>query len=104
VHYRGHNKAMEAKIPKGKVHDPYSYEIETWAQLEPLFPKAKRVNYAKVVPILEHRVESSPSAKRVAAGDGAKPSPQANAGDSAGANAGSDGIQPARTPREGGAA
>jgi tetrathionate reductase subunit B len=96
VHYRGHNKAMEAKIPKGRVHDPYSYEIETWTQLEHLFPKSKRVNYAKVVPILEHKVESSPSAKRVAAGDSAKPSPQANAR--------AEGIQPTRTPREGGAA
>jgi tetrathionate reductase subunit B len=48
VAYKGHVKAMEAKIPKGRVHDPYSYEIETWAQLESLFPKPKRVFWAKV--------------------------------------------------------
>jgi tetrathionate reductase subunit B len=48
VVYKGHNKEMEAKIPKGKVHDPYSYEIETWTQLEPQFPKKNRVMWAKV--------------------------------------------------------
>jgi tetrathionate reductase subunit B len=50
VTYRGHEVAMEAKIPKGKMHDPYSYEIETWAQLQPQFPKEKRVIWAKVEP------------------------------------------------------
>jgi tetrathionate reductase subunit B len=48
VAYLGHMKEMESKIPKGKVHDPYSYEIETWTQLAPIFPKAKRVQWAKV--------------------------------------------------------
>jgi tetrathionate reductase subunit B len=47
VDYKGHNKAMEAKIPKGKVHDPYSYEIETWTSLDSTFPKRKRVLWAK---------------------------------------------------------
>ena len=47
VDYKGHNKAMEAKIPKGKVHDPYSYEIETWTSLDSRFPKRKRVLWAK---------------------------------------------------------
>jgi tetrathionate reductase subunit B len=47
VHYKGHNVAMEAKIPKGKMHDPYSYEIETWTSLESSFPKPKRVLWAK---------------------------------------------------------
>jgi len=47
VDYKGHNKAMEAKIPKGRVHDPYSYEIETWTSLESNFPKRKRVLWAK---------------------------------------------------------
>jgi tetrathionate reductase subunit B len=50
VSYRGHRPEMEAKIPKGRVHDPYSYEIETWTQLEPLFPKKKRVIWARVDP------------------------------------------------------
>jgi tetrathionate reductase subunit B len=48
VVYKGHEKAMESKIPKGKVHDPYSYEIETWTQLESQFPKKKRVIWANV--------------------------------------------------------
>jgi hypothetical protein len=48
VAYRGHAKEMEAKIPKGRIHDPYSYEIETWTQLAPSFPKNKRVEWAKV--------------------------------------------------------
>ena len=47
VDYKGHNKDMEAKIPKGKVHDPYSYEIETWTSLDSTFPKRKRVLWAK---------------------------------------------------------
>ena len=47
VVYRGHNKAMEQKIPKGKAHDPYSYEIETWASLEPVFPSEKRVKWRR---------------------------------------------------------
>ncbi len=48
VAYLGHSVEMEAKIPKGRVHDPYSYEIETWTQLAPSFPKEKRVQWAKV--------------------------------------------------------
>lgn len=48
VDYKGHEKQMEAKIPKGRVHDPYSYEIETWTQLQSSFPKSKRVMWAKV--------------------------------------------------------
>ena len=47
VTYRGHSVAMEAKVPKGKVHDPHSYEIETWAQLESQFPRGKRVVWMK---------------------------------------------------------
>jgi hypothetical protein len=50
VVYKGHEKAMEKKIPKGRLHDPYSYEIETWAQLEAEFPRRKRVTWAKVDP------------------------------------------------------
>ena len=50
VAYKGHNKEMEKKIPKGRIHDPYSYEIETWAQLEAEFPKRKRVQWARVEP------------------------------------------------------
>jgi tetrathionate reductase subunit B len=48
VSYMGHEKAMEAKIPKGRIHDPFSYEIETWAQLDASVPKRKRVVWAKV--------------------------------------------------------
>ncbi len=50
VAYRGHKVEMEAKIPKGHVHDPYSYEIETWTELQALFPKPKRVLWARVDP------------------------------------------------------
>ncbi len=59
VAYKGHVKAMEAKIPKGRVHDPYSYEIETWAQLAPLYPKEKRVIWARVAPQLEHPTDAT---------------------------------------------
>jgi tetrathionate reductase subunit B len=59
VAYKGHEKAMEAKIPKGRVHDPYSYEIETWTQLKPLFPKERRVVWARVAPVLEHRTDAA---------------------------------------------
>ena len=48
VTYAGHTKEMEQKIPKGRVHDPYSYEIETWTSLEAQFPKRKRVMWATV--------------------------------------------------------
>lgn len=47
VSYRGHNVAMEAKIPKGRVHDPYSYEIETWTELQGHFPAEQRVVWMK---------------------------------------------------------
>ena len=50
VAYRGHAREMEKKIPKGKVHDPYSYEIETWTSLEPELPKRKRIMWARVEP------------------------------------------------------
>jgi tetrathionate reductase subunit B len=48
VVYRKHEVEMEKKVPKGRMHDPYSYEIETWAQLAPEFPKKKRVMWARV--------------------------------------------------------
>ena len=49
VSYRGHHVPMEAKIPKGKVHDPYSYsyENETWAQAKSQFPRETRVVWMK---------------------------------------------------------
>ena len=47
VTYRGHHAPMEAKIPKGRVHDPYSYEIETWTSLEATFPTRLRVQWAR---------------------------------------------------------
>ncbi len=47
VSYRGHHVPMEAKVPKGRVHDPYSYEIETWTQAQSQFPKAQRVVWMK---------------------------------------------------------
>ena len=49
VAYRGHTVEMEKKLPKGRVHDPYSYEIEIWAQLEAEFPSGKRVRWLKPV-------------------------------------------------------
>ena len=37
VHYRGIGtvvpRAMENKLPKGRNHDPFTYEIDTWAEL-----------------------------------------------------------------------
>ena len=47
VHYRGHHGPMESKVPKGRVHDPYSYEIETWTALDSHFPRDKRVVWMK---------------------------------------------------------
>jgi tetrathionate reductase subunit B len=47
VSYRRHAVEMEQKIPKGRVHDPYSYEIETWSQLQSQHPRAKRVVWMK---------------------------------------------------------
>jgi tetrathionate reductase subunit B len=66
VTYRGHQVPMEAKIPKGKVHDPYSYEIETWATLDPLFPKRKRVLWAQVDPAKNITLYNSNSSSPVA--------------------------------------
>ena len=44
VAYRGLGgvvpRAMERKIPKGRSHDPFSYEVETWDQLRSEFPPA----------------------------------------------------------------
>lgn len=41
VQYRGLGtvvpRAMENKIPKGRNHDPFSYEIDTWSQLKAEF-------------------------------------------------------------------
>ncbi|MFN3651883.1 MAG: 4Fe-4S dicluster domain-containing protein [Armatimonadota bacterium] len=37
VRYRGHRREMERKVPKGRNHDPRSYEIQTWATLRPTF-------------------------------------------------------------------
>lgn len=37
--YRGVERDMERKIPKGRNHDPRSYEIETWAGLESTFDR-----------------------------------------------------------------
>ncbi len=41
VSYRGKDAAMlaklEKKVPKGRNHDPFSYEIDTWAQMESQF-------------------------------------------------------------------
>jgi len=43
VQYRGLGsvapRAMEKKIPKGHNHDPFSYEIDTWAQLQSQFAR-----------------------------------------------------------------
>jgi tetrathionate reductase subunit B len=50
VVYRGHRREMEAKIPKGHNHDPWSYEIETWTSLQSEFPKRRRVLWARVEP------------------------------------------------------
>jgi tetrathionate reductase subunit B len=39
VQYRGIGtvvpRAMENKLPKGRNHDPFTYEIDTWAELRP---------------------------------------------------------------------
>jgi tetrathionate reductase subunit B len=37
VVYRGLLREMEKKIPKGRNHDPRSYEIDTWAELRSTF-------------------------------------------------------------------
>lgn len=39
VHYRGLDRELERKVPKGRNHDPRSYEIETWATLEASFDR-----------------------------------------------------------------
>ena len=71
VVYKGHTKEMEKKIPKGRIHDPYSYEIETWAQLEAEFPKRKRVMWAKVEPA-KNLVEYKPNPGGMGNGGGSK--------------------------------
>ncbi|MES2349377.1 MAG: hypothetical protein V4641_17580 [Pseudomonadota bacterium] len=47
VQYRGLGgvvpRAMEHKVPKGRSHDPFSYEIDTWDQLKPAFSPAPPV-------------------------------------------------------------
>jgi tetrathionate reductase subunit B len=63
VDYLGHAKEMEAKIPKGRVHDPYSYEIETWTQLAPQFPKNKRVQWAAVEQPLKVKTSNTQGGK-----------------------------------------
>lgn len=39
VQYRGIGtvvpRAMERKLPKGRNHDPFTYEVDTWAELRP---------------------------------------------------------------------
>lgn len=44
VQYRGLGAAvplaMEKKVPKGRPHDPFSYEIDTWDQLKAAFSPA----------------------------------------------------------------
>lgn len=42
VRYRGLLREMEKKIPKGRNHDPSSYEIDTWAMLESDFSDWER--------------------------------------------------------------
>ena len=42
-----HHVPMEAKVPKGHVHDPYSYEIETWTAKQAQFPREQRVVWMK---------------------------------------------------------
>lgn len=42
VQYRGLVREMERKAPKGRNHDPHSYEIDTWATLESDFDKGDR--------------------------------------------------------------
>ena len=37
VYYRGLDRALEKKVPKGRNHDPRSYEIENWAKLQTTF-------------------------------------------------------------------
>ena len=45
VKYRGIGKvvprAVERKLPKGRNHDPFTYEVDTWAEL--------RADYGTVV-------------------------------------------------------
>ncbi len=51
VVYKGHKKEMESKIPKGRIHDPHSYEIETWTSLQPTFNRWQKVKWATVDPL-----------------------------------------------------
>jgi hypothetical protein len=47
VQYRGLGtaaipRAIEKKVPKGQPHDPFSYETDTWDQLNATFAAAPR--------------------------------------------------------------
>lgn len=44
VFYRGLDRALEKKVPKGRNHDPRSYEIETWDQLQSAFDRKEGRN------------------------------------------------------------
>lgn len=39
VQYRGLRRELERKVPRGRNHDPRSYEIETWATLDATFER-----------------------------------------------------------------
>jgi tetrathionate reductase subunit B len=39
VQYRGLLRELERKVPRGRNHDPRSYEIETWATLQATFDR-----------------------------------------------------------------
>jgi tetrathionate reductase subunit B len=45
VQYRGLKRELERKLPKGRNHDPRSYEIETWATLQATFEDAGEGNH-----------------------------------------------------------
>lgn len=42
VAYRGMVPELAKKVPKGRNHDPRSYEIETWAELRAEFPSPSK--------------------------------------------------------------
>jgi tetrathionate reductase subunit B len=46
VQYRGLGtvvpREMENKLPKGRNHDPFTYEIETWSQLKSDYGTGKK--------------------------------------------------------------
>jgi tetrathionate reductase subunit B len=41
VVYRGLDRELEKKIPKGRNHDPRSYEIENWSKAQATFDEQK---------------------------------------------------------------